>query len=131
VRELLFNVVKHAGVKRATVRINRNSAGRLEILVSDKGRGFSPRAPSPAREASHRLRRTAAGRKLSSALRSLGPAGRRRRRTTIRVLLADDHKVMRDGLATFLESVRILRWSAWRLTDRRPLSWRQGSSRTW
>jgi PAS domain S-box-containing protein len=154
VRELLFNVVKHAGVKRATVRISRNSAGWLEILVSDKGRGFSPRPtragskirdgfglfgirerltffggrmemdsqrdqgcrvrliappgetarpPSPAREASRRLRRTPAGRKSSSALRSPGPAGRRRRRTTIRVLLADDHKVMRDGLATFLE----------------------------
>ena len=39
VRELLFNVVKHAGVKAAGVRVKR-TAGTLEITVLDKGAGF-------------------------------------------------------------------------------------------
>lgn len=43
VRELLFNVVKHAGVKRATVRIDRRGK-RCWISVSDEGRGFDPEA---------------------------------------------------------------------------------------
>jgi signal transduction histidine kinase len=42
-QELLFNVVKHAGVKSAHVVLS-NSNGWLEITVSDKGRGFDPQA---------------------------------------------------------------------------------------
>jgi signal transduction histidine kinase len=39
IRELLFNVVKHAGVSEATVTLERvNGQGR--IIVSDSGRGF-------------------------------------------------------------------------------------------
>ncbi|MEW6745891.1 MAG: PAS domain S-box protein [Planctomycetota bacterium] len=45
VRELLFNVVKHAGVKRAGVLLRRVE-GRVEITVEDHGRGF----PSPPGE---------------------------------------------------------------------------------
>ena len=41
VRELLFNVVKHAGVAEATVSV-ACADGRLEIAVSDRGRGFAP-----------------------------------------------------------------------------------------
>jgi len=40
-RELLFNVVKHAGVKAATVRIHERN-GRIEATVTDKGQGFDP-----------------------------------------------------------------------------------------
>ncbi|MGE5297089.1 MAG: PAS domain S-box protein [Solirubrobacterales bacterium] len=41
-RELLFNVVKHAGVREATVRVRR--MGRYICLsVTDRGRGFDPR----------------------------------------------------------------------------------------
>lgn len=43
VRECLFNVVKHAGVDHADVFL-RNTDNRLEIEVSDQGRGFDPRA---------------------------------------------------------------------------------------
>ena len=41
VRELLFNVVKHAGTREATVDLRR-SDGRLSIAVTDHGRGFQP-----------------------------------------------------------------------------------------
>jgi PAS domain S-box-containing protein len=41
VRELLFNVIKHAGVKCARVNLSA-SDGRLCIAVSDKGLGFDP-----------------------------------------------------------------------------------------
>jgi two-component system, chemotaxis family, CheB/CheR fusion protein len=40
VRELLFNVTKHAGVKSAAVRIIRPSDNHVQIEVVDKGSGF-------------------------------------------------------------------------------------------
>lgn len=39
VRELLFNVVKHAGVDRATVSLRLSPEGELRIAVTDRGRG--------------------------------------------------------------------------------------------
>ncbi len=39
VRELLFNVLKHAGTGRAELSVEIN-AGELAIMVTDKGRGF-------------------------------------------------------------------------------------------
>ena len=38
-QELLFNVVKHAGVRQATVRL-RSGRGRLRLTVADRGQGF-------------------------------------------------------------------------------------------
>jgi PAS domain S-box-containing protein len=40
IRELLFNVVKHAGVKRATVRLRCRDEDRVELVVEDRGKGF-------------------------------------------------------------------------------------------
>ncbi len=40
VRELLFNVVKHAGVTRASVALTPVSDDRLKIVVADEGVGF-------------------------------------------------------------------------------------------
>ncbi len=40
-RELLFNAVKHAGVKEVLVELSARS-GRIQVAVSDKGRGFDP-----------------------------------------------------------------------------------------
>jgi two-component system CheB/CheR fusion protein len=40
VRELLFNVVKHAQVPLAQVRLGRLDEGRIIITVSDRGKGF-------------------------------------------------------------------------------------------
>jgi CheY-like chemotaxis protein/two-component sensor histidine kinase len=41
VQELLFNTVKHAGVRNARVAVSGN-ANTLTITVSDRGRGFDP-----------------------------------------------------------------------------------------
>ena len=41
VQELLFNVIKHAGVKCAHVSLSASDS-RLRIAVSDKGQGFDP-----------------------------------------------------------------------------------------
>jgi PAS domain S-box-containing protein len=40
VRELLFNIVKHAGVSQAGVRLERSGGDGLAIVVTDKGIGF-------------------------------------------------------------------------------------------
>jgi signal transduction histidine kinase len=44
IRELLANVVKHAGVKAAVVAIERRD-GRIQVVVSDRGRGIAPGGP--------------------------------------------------------------------------------------
>ena len=44
VRELLFNVVKHARVTSARVQLEREADGRVRIQVSDDGVGFDPEA---------------------------------------------------------------------------------------
>jgi two-component system, chemotaxis family, CheB/CheR fusion protein len=40
VRELLFNVVKHAQTDQATVELHQEAADEIAITVQDKGRGF-------------------------------------------------------------------------------------------
>lgn len=40
VRELLFNVIKHANTDNATVTLREDTAGQLVIIVEDQGRGF-------------------------------------------------------------------------------------------
>ncbi len=42
VRELLFNVVKHAQVSSARLRMRRDGTGQLKIIVEDQGVGFDP-----------------------------------------------------------------------------------------
>jgi signal transduction histidine kinase len=51
-RELLRNVVRHAGVPRATLRILR-TPGRIELEVEDTGAGFDPRALAELPRATH------------------------------------------------------------------------------
>jgi two-component system, chemotaxis family, CheB/CheR fusion protein len=46
VQELLFNVVKHAGVDTARLAVSIRG-GRLVLSVSDRGRGFDPGALDP------------------------------------------------------------------------------------
>lgn len=43
VRELLFNVVKHAGVKEAQVTLSADSSSTLRLTVQDGGKGFDPK----------------------------------------------------------------------------------------
>jgi signal transduction histidine kinase len=40
VRELLLNVVKHAGVKTVAIEVKAQGRGRFKVEVSDKGNGF-------------------------------------------------------------------------------------------
>jgi PAS domain S-box-containing protein len=41
-RELLFNVLKHAGVGKAELLVERQGDGELAITVIDRGKGFDP-----------------------------------------------------------------------------------------
>ena len=153
VRELLFNVVKHAGVRAARVTVAPPAGGLVEVVVSDAGKGFA--APAPAEPApgggfglfSIRERLALFGGRLEtgnganggSRCRLILPlAGRARDpmppgslprpaagprgqpapraetrgahrpaappRESIRVLLADDHNILRDGLAVVLNT---------------------------
>ena len=48
VRELLFNVVKHAGVTAARVQVTRHDPDHIRVVVSDEGTGFGgPEAVQP------------------------------------------------------------------------------------
>lgn len=44
VRELLFNIVKHAGILKAQVILRLKEPGRIRIIVSDEGVGFDPQS---------------------------------------------------------------------------------------
>lgn len=139
VRELLLNVLRHAGVGAATVRLDAAADAHLVIEVADEGAGFDPRRIDAAEDAggyglfSIRERLEAFGGRLDAGstpgrgsrvslhlpvegAAGVGPiheehaapgapavgqpgqgsAGR------IRVLLADDHRLVREGLATLL-----------------------------
>ncbi len=156
VRELLFNVVKHAGVKRARVRMSLSPENHCEILVSDNGKGFDTtkarpghetsggfglfsirerlqllggrmevdggpgrgsrfRLIAPVQESSRRKAGSDRGRsrlkRAELALVAKRSPGRKRNgaaaaaragRSRIRILLVDDHQVMRDGLAALV-----------------------------
>jgi signal transduction histidine kinase len=41
-RELLFNITKHAAVKRASIELHRSSDGQVQLIVRDDGAGFDP-----------------------------------------------------------------------------------------
>ena len=146
VRELLFNIVKHAGVRQAILRTHRLDGDQIRIEVADDGAGYDPAAHSmnggcasgfgllsirerleilggrmeidsapgkgtrtvliaplipPPRSQDHPI---PTGLLVSTVARSLpdnnlptSPASR------IRVLLADDHRIMREGLLRLLQ----------------------------
>jgi PAS domain S-box-containing protein len=139
VRELLFNVVKHAGVKTARVSLSTTLDGRALITVSDRGAGFDLERISAVDSGTGgigllriRERLTLAGGGLEAESTPgrgsrftvwvpAQPTGRRRklpappeqpapprgraraRGSRIRVLLVDDHMVVRNGLALQLK----------------------------
>lgn len=136
VRELLFNVVKHAGVDRASVTLECDGPTN-RIVVEDEGKGFDPTVIDHATErqgfgllsAREQLAAIGADLLLSSTpgkgtrivisvpnrpipvvddamvetetahapeTNKNGNSGK------LRVLLVDDHKIMRDGLVSLL-----------------------------
>lgn len=136
VRELLFNVVKHAGVSEAQVSLSR-SEGRMSVRVEDAGRGFDAAgmrgnqarggfgmfslrervrlmggrleidsAPGKGTRVTLELREPAAVAIDAPASSGPGPESApppKRSGGPIRVLLADDHKILREGLASLLQ----------------------------
>ena len=108
-QEALQNAVRHSHAERVEVRLEADN-GRVDLAVADDGIGFEagqPRAPRAAPRldldggASPRGRRRADDR--VRARRGYHRAPRGRRMTAIRVLIADDHAVVRQGLRTFLD----------------------------
>lgn len=57
VRELLFNIVKHAGINRATLQTDRLDGDRIRIVVADEGVGFV----EPARQSLHGIHASGLG----------------------------------------------------------------------
>ncbi len=143
VRELLFNIVKHAGVTEAEVLLRRTN-GHLQVAVHDEGRGFDPTyadrgGPPPGlgllgiRERVEALGGAIEVESIPGdgcrvrleipladptdsqpALRTAEPAPPEEETRVrldeetpseprvIRVVLADDHEVMREGLAMLI-----------------------------
>jgi PAS domain S-box-containing protein len=139
IQEILFNVVKHAGVDCAVVRLERRDE-RLELEVSDEGRGFDPQSlfgtgssgglglfsirerisylggqleikSAPGRGTRLRLSIPMLDRPkklMAPPYPAQQPPTRTERsegeqQIRYRILLADDHKVLRQGLLAVLE----------------------------
>ncbi len=144
-RELLFNVVKHAGVSEAKVELDARNDGEVRIQVTDRGKGFVPsemvkEAKGGFGLASVRERLDLLGGRIDiqsrpgkgtivtliaprtkaveedAAARDLlsflaperGKPGKAvgveesQTELALRVLLADDHKILREGLVGLL-----------------------------
>ncbi len=134
VRELLFNVVKHAGTAEAGVTLLQTGDRRVRIIVRDEGKGFDPdrlrrRSAADAtfglfsiqerlaQVGGQMVLETAPGKGTRVTLTAPSaeqpprpaeePAGRvseetvaiRRKSALCRVLIVDDHKMVREGLA--------------------------------
>ena len=107
-QEALQNALRHAEAEHIEVRLEGNGNGRLVLSVADDGRGFDP-----ARRAvrGRRLGLTSMeerAEELGGTLAIDSAVGRGDARAAggggvIRVLIADDHAVVRQGLRTFLD----------------------------
>jgi len=136
VQELLFNAVKHAGVTEACVRVRQRDR-YIHLTVSDRGQGFDPRELGETtgfgllsiRERVDLLKgrmkiRSAPGK--GSRFSIVVPTGEEvpasasgtetakretagpRQDRRLRVLLADDHEIVRQGLVSLLSEEHTL-----------------------
>ena len=117
-QEAIQNALRHAAAKRVVVRLAERD-DQLELEVADDGIGFDPSAPelrarrlglTSMEERARRIDaeleiRSEPGRGTTVGLRRgrLGPCDRAESDETIRVLIVDDHAVVREGLRTFLQ----------------------------
>jgi signal transduction histidine kinase len=139
-RELLFNVVKHAGVDRARIRLTDAGGEDVQVTIEDDGAGFDPDRIDSDDPLNHtglariRERLQLLGGRLSiestagkgtqvtvqiPTLRAGTMEARAMERATpsatreaggssaapgrIRVVLVDDHAILREGLASLLQ----------------------------
>ena len=106
-QEALGNALRHAAAKRIAVKLGGDGE-QLVLTVTDDGCGFDPSGPEVRGQrlglTSMEERATELGGTLT---RHLDARRRHDRRAggahVIRVLLADDHAVVRQGLRTFLD----------------------------
>ena len=136
-RELLFNVIKHAGVADARLRLTAEGDS-VVLSVQDQGRGFDPQALQQGSAGlgliSIRERASLLGGSLDvssspgegstftlslpiessygsdeaadpaeEALQIVELSGKQETSPRVRIVLADDHRVMRKGLCSLLE----------------------------
>ncbi len=168
VRELLLNVVKHAGVRKADVILMRPKDGGVRVIVRDRGRGFDPDVVRKRRpdEVSFELfsiqerlahlggrmeiesapgRGTrvtlsvpiAGGEETAREAVEVAPAGEsagtisvRRKPDVIRVLIVDDHRIMRQGLSGLVGFESDIEVVGGQATGRKPSSSRKAWSPT-
>ncbi len=140
VRELMFNVIKHAGVQEAEVMMVRTPENAIQIIISDKGKGFNPEVIkkrktgdltfglfSIQQRLSHiggqmdidsepgkgtRVTLTTSTDKTTPFVKeektaAVQPMGKktvraRQKKSLIRLLIVDDHIIMREGLTGLL-----------------------------
>ena len=142
-RELLFNIVKHAHVDSASIRVDQDAGEEIRIVVSDSGAGFDPTAlkmagdsgggfglfsirerlellggrmdidsapgggsrfilTAPVGRAAVVTPPVAPGPQPPSPRTETGAGGAPAPGARIRILLADDHAVVREGLKGLL-----------------------------
>lgn len=122
VKELLFNVVKHSRVERATVRAWEAPGEGVSVEVTDSGVGFDPEAiPSPDENGGFGLfsmaeRVELLGGQLAIESAPGGPtrvvvglpgqpslAGVEIPAERIRIVIVDDHRYVREGLTALIK----------------------------
>ena len=105
-QEALTNVVKHAQAKHVSIVLTRRD-GSVAALIEDDGRGITEAGRGrsrPARNARAHCARRRAARGRILARFGHHALGRGSGRVTIRVLVVDDHAVVRSGLRHVLEA---------------------------
>jgi len=140
-RELLFNVVKHAGVDRAHIRLEGSGTDEVQITIEDEGVGFDLERLDSADEPTRHIGLVSVRERLSmlgGRLSMESAPGKGTRATfqvptlaavpseeaeversplavegapteanaipgKIRVVLVDDHAILREGLASLLQ----------------------------